>query len=437
LLLWSFLYSVASRISDGENYKGVPIILSCLVVLFFLFLYALSRKGYFILASYLLIFLYFLTISYACFHWGTNLPTALLSFSLIIIMASILISTRFAFILSCSIAAVVIALAYLENRGVIHPARYWLIKRIYTSDGIGYAIILFLIAVVSWLSNREIEGSLRRARLSESALKEERDLLEIKVEQRTRELQEAQSEKITQLYRFAEFGKLASGLFHDLMNPLTSISLYLEHMNKANPAEVAETQNYLKKAFEASKRIDRFSQAVRKQLQHREARELFSVTEGVRQAIQLVAHKAWQEGIKINYEPTQEIETFDNPLKFHQVVVNLISNAIDSYADIPKDHRRKSEIALTLERRGLGINLTIQDWGSGISDEAREKIFQPFYTTKTSGKGIGIGLSTTKEIIEKDFGGKIEMESVSGQGTIFRISFPWREDVAKDARQSI
>jgi len=301
-------------------------------------------------------------------------------------------------------------------------------------DGIGFAAIFCIIMTVSWLSNREIERSLRRARTSEAALKEERDMLEITVEDRTRELQKTQSEKIAQLYRFAEFGKLASGLFHDLMNPLTSISLYLEHMSKANPNEIAETQAYIKKAFEASKRIDLFSQAVRKQLQHREAHELFSVSEGIRQAIQLVAHKAWQAGVQLTFNTGIELSTLDNPLKFHQVIVNLLSNGIDAYADIPvADQNHRREVVVTLAREGQDILITVQDWGCGISDTTQRKIFEPFYTTKTTRQGIGIGLSTTKEIIEKDFGGSIAVESMEGEWTIFRVSFAIHEPASEDS----
>jgi signal transduction histidine kinase len=427
LLLWSDLYIFRSILLKGNDYRGVSVLLFSFITLFFAGLYILSRTRHFVVASYGLIVFYFFSVSYASYHWGADVPTALLSFSLLIVVSSILINTRFSFIVTIATATVVTSLAYLDNKGIVEPATYWLNTKINIFDGIQYSIILLIIAIVSWLSNREIERSLRRARLSEAALKEQRDLLEITVEERTQQLQATQAEKIDQLYRFAEFGRLASGLFHDLMNPLTSVSLYLEQVSKTNPDQVEETQKYLQKAFEASKRIERFTQAVRKQLQHREAQELFSINEGVRQAVQLVAHKAWQAHVQISFHATEEIVTFDNPLKFHQVIVNLLSNAIDAYTDIPLSVDRKREAAITIHQQHSEISLIIQDWGAGIAKASQDKIFQPFYTTKSAQEGIGIGLSTTKQIIEKDFRGSISVDTQEGYGTTFRILFPQHE----------
>jgi two-component system C4-dicarboxylate transport sensor histidine kinase DctB len=279
--------------------------------------------------------------------------------------------------------------------------------------------------IVSWLSNREIERSLNRARESESALKEQRDRLEIIVEERTKELQQAQAEKVTQLYRFAEFGRLASGLFHDLMNPLTSVSLYLEQLDKSRSGEkMTQAQDYLQKAIQASKRIQDFTQAMRKQLQHREAKELFSLNEGVRQAIQLLTHKAWEAHVTITFNANEELTTFANPLKFHQIILNMVSNGIDAYRDIPSSQDRKREVVISIHSLGDDVNIIVQDWGCGISPEITGKIFQPFFTTKTTGNGIGIGLSSTKEIIEKDFSGTVTVESSEGWGSTFRITFP-------------
>lgn len=424
LLLWSDFYAIRSAIIDGPEHKGVPMLVSSAVVLFFIVLFVLSRMGHFLIASYALITSYFLTISYALYHWGVDLPTALLSFGLLIVVSSILINTKFSFVVASFVTLVLVLLSYLQTNGITAFARYWISEKVYISDGVQYSLILMLIAVVSWLSNREIERSLKRARESEAALKEQRDLLEIKVEERTKELQATQAEKISQLYRFAEFGRLASGLFHDLMSPLTSVSLYLEKVNKNNPNEAVETRGYLKKAFEASKRIELFTQAVRRQLQHRQAQELFSLNEGIRQAIQLVAHKAWQSRVQVSFHAPLEIVTYDNPLKFHQIIVNLLSNAIDAYAGITVSEDRKREVSLIMHEQNNQVTLVIQDWGSGIPPDALEKIFQPFYTTKATHEGTGIGLSTTKEILEKDFHGSIEVESTEGYGTVFRINFP-------------
>ncbi len=231
------------------------------------------------------------------------------------------------------------------------------------------------------------------------------------------------TEKIAQLYRLAEFGRLAAGLFHDLINPLTSISLYLEKINSPNSTNPEQAKDYLTKAIESSKRIERLTQAMRRQLQHQRTKEHFSVNEGIRQAIYLIAHKAWLGKVHVSFNDPKEIVAFGDPLKLHQVLVNLLSNAIDSYADIKRAPGRKRKVAILLTQKESEIILTVRDWGCGMGKQVRDNIFQTFYTTKLDGAGLGIGLSTTKDIIEKELNGTIQVKSSPGRGATFRVSF--------------
>jgi signal transduction histidine kinase len=423
LLTWSTIYLIIAKIeSTSEN--GVSLILFFFIFSFFASLYILSRKSYYKLSSYILIFTYFVSITYTVYKWGADLPIALLCYGLIIIIASILISTKFAFLTTNIIAITLITLSYLEREGINKPNLYWLSEKAEVRDAIQYSVIFLIIAIISWLSNRETERSLKRARTSEAALKEQRDMLEITVEARTQELQQAQSEKISQLYRFAEFGRLASGLFHDLMTPLTSVSLYLEQLNKEKPDSVENTKNYLQKAFDATKRIEQFTGAMRQQLQHREAQELFSLNQVVHQAIQLIAHKAFEAKVNVIFRETSQISMFGNPLKFHQVILNLVSNGVDAYAGLAKDSSQKREVAVFVEEHLSHIAVQVQDWGQGIDPRVLNRIYEPFFTTKPSHQGLGIGLSLTKQIVEQSFKGKISMETRQGYGTTFHVTLP-------------
>src|SRR6185369_9267351 len=116
--------------------------------------------------------------------------------------------------------------------------------------------------VLAWLWNHEVEKSLKRARKSESELKEERDMLEITVEERTKALRQTEFEKVEQLHQFAEFGQLASGLFHDLLNLVNAASL------------IDEARVPISRASAMSRRVEGFMQAIRRQLNHQETQEL-------------------------------------------------------------------------------------------------------------------------------------------------------------------
>jgi signal transduction histidine kinase len=282
---------------------------------------------------------------------------------------------------------------------------------------------LLVIAIVSWLSNREIEKSLRRARRSEAELREERDNLERKVEERTRELKRAQMEQMCQLYRFAEFGKMSSGYFHDIANPLTAVSLSLERLKAQGVEELADTRVHFERALNAAKRMEDYIGAVKKQLQQQEDLKTFSPSEEIEQLIEIIGYKARKAGVAIRSRLDTEIQIFGNPIKFSQVVMNLLSNAIDSYeeVDAATDGR---EVTIILRREGAYAELTVKDAGCGIQAEDVERIFEPFFTTKPASSGVGIGLATVQDIVKKDFVGSVRVESTVGRGSEFIVLFP-------------
>lgn len=406
--------------------QGFSISFLSFILISFFILYSLSRRGHFILASYIFLAAYLLPVIYMSYLWGISVPQGLLMYSLIIIMAGILINTQCSLVLAVFISLALFVLGYLQTHGVIVPNLYWKKKPIDTYDAIAHIATFGIISIVSWLSSREIEKSLNRARSSESDLKQERDSLEIKVEERTRELKKAQMERMMQLYRFAEFGQLSSGLFHDLVNPLTALSLNLSQVKNESGREDNKSKMYLIQALAAAKKMEDFIVAVKKQIQKQEIEKNFSLNEEISQVIQIFLYKACKSGVELVFSSAEEVKTYGNPIKFSQAVSNLVSNAIDSYEKLNRS-KDKCKIFINLERKDDIISLSVEDFGCGISKEYFERIFDPFFTTKGAEKGTGIGLSSTKSIFEKNFGGSIIVQSEKNKGTKFIISFPIRE----------
>lgn len=408
---------------EGPAYQEVSFGEFSVILVFFIFLYTLSRAGLFAAASYLLVGAYFLSNSYAAYRWGVNLPTALIGYALLIIIASILLGTRSGFFVTAVISGFIIVLWHFQFYGEMI-----LQKPIpNNSDAVVFAILFILIMTVAWLSNREIEKSLARAWRSEKELKEQRDLLEIKVEERTRELQQAQFEKVKQLYRFAEFGQLASGLFHDILNLLNAISIRVETHGREVGKENLLAKASLKDAFNTTKEVENFIKAIRKQLDHREIIETFSLSEGIEQVILLVSYKAHKERIRIvfHHDRDNPLVYLGNPFKFHQVVINLLLNAVECYDGLPKNDGRDRTVTIALQENKKGVaTVRVEDHGYGVPAEIREKIFEPFFTTKDNERGIGIGLATAKKIVEDDFHGTIGVTSAEGKGSTFTVAFP-------------
>ena len=398
---------------------------SFIAICFFIGLYIVSRRGFYKVASFCLIGTLFVAITLEIYHWGADLPSALLSYALIIVMAGILINTRFAFIATLIISGTIMEVGFLQGSNIVELNTYWKKERVVIADFIVFSIIFLIIATVSWLSNREIERSLRRARKSEAALKQERDSLEIIVEEKTRELKEMHEEKMSQLYRFAEFGRLSSGLFHDLVNPLAAVSLNMEKIHDTNTSEITEAKKHIERAILATKKMENMVAVVRKQLAREETHKKFSINKEILDVIEILRHKTISTGVKIKFKTDIEAELFGDPTRFHHAILNLASNGIDAYNNCTTSQKGDHPIVtISLKKNSEHIALSVKDWGTGITPENITKIFEPFFTTKTSTRGIGIGLSATKRIIEKDFGGTLEVESRKNNGSTFTIKIP-------------
>lgn len=400
-----------------KNYTGIPLIVFSLIFAFFIILFIATRKGYYLLAGYCFVFLILASTIYGSYMWGASLPMGLLSYGLVVTIASIVINSRFGFIIAIIACSSIVVTGLHEHSSQIIPE--WKLAAIEKRDVISYGIMIGLTALLSRLSNKEMEKSLKRARTSEQALKEERDNLEITVQERTKALRESERERMRELYRFAEFGKLSGGIFHDLLNPLTAVSLSVEKLSADSSIQTSseDAARSLKTAVSATKKMEQFMATVKKQIQSNDMRGAFSLNEEIEDAIELIKHKATKANTSIVFDSTASHQTYGNPLKFNQVITNLLINAIDAGA---------TEIIVSLSASPQLENkivCIIKDNGSGMPPEISKNIFTPFYTTKE--KGIGLGLSTTKDIVEEHFSGSIDCQSFTGKqsdsGTSFTI----------------
>jgi len=432
-----FLFAIASIINvaqlfttdpDLYNKSTIPLPIMLAMLFIFLILHYLSRKGKFTLSAYLFIAICFLFPTYVAYRWGAELSTVPLLYVLVILISGILIHTRFAFALTLISSLTLFILSFLRLNQIITPILHWKNTPFELGEVFVLSIILLIIAIVSWLSNREIEKSLRRARKSEAELKKERDTLEIRVKERTQELQKTQMEKMTQVYKFAEFGRLSSGFFHDLINPLNAVFLNVEKMRKEHQTnkKIKGVKEDLKRTMKATERMKYFIHSINKQISHEETLKLFSINQEIKEAIEVLKYRTRKNNVKISFNHEQKIKAFSSPPKFNQVMVNLINNAIDAYSDIASDQDKEIEINLVTEKDVIIIN--VNDRGSGIKENIIDKIFEPFFTTKNfkqdKDSGIGIGLALVKRIVEKDFKGEVKAENRKNGGAKFTVKFP-------------
>lgn len=292
-----------------------------------------------------------------------------------------------------------------------------------------FICIIALVIVLFFLSNQEIKKSLEKSKKSEKLLERERLLLIGKIEEQSSELKMEKIKRMNELSKMAEFGRLSQGLFHDLMTPLTSIVLHTEKLKNTYPEEIGSAQNNLEKAVEASRRMASYIQNIRSTMQGEHLQEKCEVEKELQTILDLLSYKIRSTEVKIDISKIQKISWFGDTIKLRQVFSNLISNALDSFDTVSN---RERTVEISLYQFKDSIIFKIKDNGEGIPRENREKIFQPFFTTKTREKGAGIGLSTVKSIVQNDLKGEINLESMVGQGSVFQVTFPSKTALNKN-----
>jgi two-component system NtrC family sensor kinase len=225
--------------------------------------------------------------------------------------------------------------------------------------------------------------------------------------------------------RLASLGTLASVVAHEINNPLAIINDSVGWMqlllSKPDMAEMRIKGQLEKGLGKIAKSVERAKKVTHQLLGF--ARKDDSVvsevnlSQLVEEAVQLVEKEASYKEIEFVQEVDASLDSIrSDAYQLRQVLINLLTNAI--HATGPK-----GRIKIRLQKDGEQAILTIQDTGQGIPQEDLERIFEPFFSTKPTGEGTGLGLFVTRGIVEK-LGGTIEAESRLGEGTDFRITLP-------------
>ncbi len=371
--------------------------------------YYFSRIGKVTLASSIFIATFSVGILYAMALWGITLPATLLSLVLMTTLTGILVSSRAGFVYALGAGIILASYVYLFNTGAVVPDLSWSKDHLVFPDIIELTTFLLFISGLSWISNRQMELSLKRARNSEHELKLERDQLEVTVANRTKALEQAQIEKISELYTFIEFGKLSAGLIHDLMSPLSAVCIELETNN--NPNVRSSLNVSANNLVSSGRKIQDMIKAARRQIQINLKEEYFIPRDIILETITLHKHRLQKAQIILHHKITAGNTVRGYPSLFSHIITNLLSNAIDACEDARvqfRDKEYRPQISIDAHMNGNTLTLSIKDNGIGISPEIASNIFNPFFTTKDN-KGCGYGLPASKHIAEKYFQGDLKL----------------------------
>jgi PAS domain S-box-containing protein len=232
--------------------------------------------------------------------------------------------------------------------------------------------------------------------------------------------------QLRQQQRLESIGTLASGVAHEINNPVQGIMNYAELINEQpdDPKQVREFAAEIAHESQRVAAIVRNLLAFSRQEREEEERQLADVSRVIETTLSLIRTTLRKDQIKLELDITAELpQILCRPQQIHQILMNLITNARDAVNDT--DHSKLVQMRATrLQRDGRElVRISVQDNGAGIPERIRRRIFDPFFTTKRQDKGTGLGLAVSHGIAI-DHGGTIEVESEVGVGSTFHLLLP-------------
>ncbi len=399
--------------------NGISVWLSTAITIIFLGLFILGKTRYRRVARQVFLVLLLTPCLYALALWGLLLATPLLGCALIVIMAGILHNTRTALVYTVVISIGLGLIHWSHTLGLIVPNQHWVLDPVHDTYWIELSVIFFALLIITWLAEREISAGQKRAKLAEEALRQERDQLEVRLEERTKQLAKIHSEQTANLLKLAQYGQEFAGYFHDLVNPITAASISLE---KANQNTNAPRDPLLDKAESAMHTVINFVHSVQKQLQKEAKPELINLTQAVTQATEVVQHKIRRQSITLHTEVNPQDTFFMDPVKLFQIISNLLNNAVEACSDCPT--RSARTIWLNTKANADGLSVVITDTGPGIPEHIQFRIFEPMTTSKQKAYNLGLGLSIVRHIVTQEYGGSITIAKTGPEGTTFSVHIP-------------
>jgi two-component system C4-dicarboxylate transport sensor histidine kinase DctB len=291
----------------------------------------------------------------------------------------------------------------------------------------------------------------RRAQLLERLLTQQaaQEQLEVRVEERTADLNRTNAQlleevaerkaaetrlrktqtELVQAGKLAALGQMSAALSHEFNQPLAAVKSYAENALKLlERNRTPETRENISRISEMADRMASISKHLRNFARRpMEKVRPVPLVQIVNDAIGLLQPRLRGSGAKLNFsQPDEEVWVMGGHIRLQQVVVNLLTNALDAMKD-----RQPAQIDIALQTDADTCVLSVRDYGTGVSEEEMGQVFDPFFTTKQPGEGMGLGLSISYNIV-KDFGGTLRVSNHDEGGAVFAIDLVLAEETANE-----
>ncbi|MEE9373401.1 MAG: ATP-binding protein [Saprospiraceae bacterium] len=253
--------------------------------------------------------------------------------------------------------------------------------------------------------------------------------------------------QLIQSEKMASLGELTAGIAHEIKNPLNFVNNFAEvnnelieemiaEIDKGDMEEVKAIASDIKQNLEKINNHGKRADAIVKgMLEHSRTSDGEKTPTDINalsdEYLRLAYHglrakdKSFNATMKTDFDDSIEIINIITQ-DIGRVILNLITNAFYavSHTKLSKSEEFAPTVWLKTKKTKIGIEISVKDNGNGIPSDVLDKIFQPFFTTKPTGEGTGLGLSMSYDIITNGHGGTLKVESIEGEGSIFTIVLP-------------
>ncbi|MEC4590803.1 MULTISPECIES: sensor histidine kinase [Nitrospirillum] len=291
---------------------------------------------------------------------------------------------------------------------------------------IGLALLL-LLALAIGLYVRQRVKRLREQRLAKAALDRAYQDLERQVEARTADLRDAQAE-LVQAAKLAMIGQVAAGVTHELNQPLTALRALADNarllLDQGRQAEVSQNLTHIAGLVD---RMAKISSQLRNFSRRSEGpAQPVALPGAVQEALALLDRRLKEARVQVTVDVPEVTVAFD-PVRLQQVLVNLIRNAEDATAGVAEPRIAITAVPALLDQRAA-VRVTVADNGPGLDPAVRDRLFDPFVTTKPGGQGLGLGLAISLAITQ-EYGGQLEARDGDARdgentGAVFLLTLP-------------
>ena len=377
-------------------------------------LYVINRYVSGELASVLFILLFLALAAFSDEPQQVAHGRGLLLFAIPIVAASVLLRPWASFV-AAGLSSLVLIIIAMHQGGVF--------------PNVPGMLVFFMLATVTWLAALSLERALERLYAANAALRENEERLEDMVSERTQKLRETQEQLLRQ-EKLAVLGQMAGGVAHELRNPLGAIknsAYYLNMVLEEVEPEVKEVLGIMEKEVgTCNKIITSLLDFARIKFPARQRVDVNDLLQTV------LARVTIPGNVELVYELEEDLPAIlVDPDQLELVLGNLVLNAIQAMTLLPLTNSGRKAKTPKGERLNIQsqvssqwVAVSIGDTGTGISDENLAKVFEPFFSTKA--KGIGLGLALTRDLVDLNKG-SIEVQSQVGQGSTFTVRLPRAE----------